>query len=408
MPNPIGTVPPRAPLLGRLLPRDRATGLALPSVVFLNLFAWAFVQVSLPFYLRALSPDDPSAALRWTGWVLGITPMAIIAATPLWIKLGSNAPRAWCIRVLVLQGLCFLPLVLTRNGFEVFLSRFLVGLSGPPVTFAFMIVGRTAGAALDKQMSAMTSALAAGLTFGPIAGAYVATRLGYHTSFIAAGVIIGASAALVWWGLAEAPPSAPRPEHTAGRRWWWDLLSICIIVLIAHSQLMFLVAILPNVLPPLGVPEGIALDTAGAIVFMSGLAQTIGALAAPILSKRLGDSRAITMSVAASSVVLYLLGLVSNVWLFVAVRLIQALIVAPALPLLVAKVTRLSSPQALGLVNNSRVSASFVGPVMATSILSVSSSELVFTVLAVCGLACCLLPLPHPILRRPATLTRQE
>ncbi|MGH7400426.1 MAG: hypothetical protein ACRELW_23130, partial [Candidatus Rokuibacteriota bacterium] len=66
-----------------MAPRFR-TAWALPTSMLLGTFAWSFVYVSLPFHIQRMSTLDATATLRWTGWILGISPLAAVATAPLW------------------------------------------------------------------------------------------------------------------------------------------------------------------------------------------------------------------------------------------------------------------------------------------------------------------------------------
>jgi hypothetical protein len=59
----------------------------LPLAMFLGTFAWSFVFVSLPFHILAISSWDATATLRWTGWILGVSPL--VTATLLYLLLAA-------------------------------------------------------------------------------------------------------------------------------------------------------------------------------------------------------------------------------------------------------------------------------------------------------------------------------
>ena len=50
----------------------------VPLALFLGTFAWSFAYVSLSFYIQRLSGGDTVTTLRWTGWILGVTPPAAL------------------------------------------------------------------------------------------------------------------------------------------------------------------------------------------------------------------------------------------------------------------------------------------------------------------------------------------
>ena len=66
----------------------------------------------------------------------------------------------------------------------------------------------------------------------------------------------------------------------------------------------------------------------------------------------------------------------------------EALVVAPIFPLAVTLIARRAGGEAIALVNSSRIAASFVGPVVATTLLTWTTPSLLFALLAVPGLAC--------------------
>ena len=61
----------------------RARTWVLPASMLLGTFAWSFVYVSLPFHIQKMSTLDAAATLRWTGWVLGISPLITVITAPI-------------------------------------------------------------------------------------------------------------------------------------------------------------------------------------------------------------------------------------------------------------------------------------------------------------------------------------
>jgi hypothetical protein len=56
----------------------------IPLALLLGTFAWSFVFISLPYYVQRLSPLPAAETLRWTGWILGITPLMTVLMAPWW------------------------------------------------------------------------------------------------------------------------------------------------------------------------------------------------------------------------------------------------------------------------------------------------------------------------------------
>src|SRR4030095_823262 len=70
-------------ILARVDPAHVLSRWALPASMFLGSFAWSFVYVSLPFYIHELSPYAAATPLRWTGWILGISPLITVVTAPI-------------------------------------------------------------------------------------------------------------------------------------------------------------------------------------------------------------------------------------------------------------------------------------------------------------------------------------
>ena len=224
-----------------------------------------------------------------------------------------------------------------------------------------------------------------GQVLGPPAGAVAAARLGFRSSFVMAALMLGACSLLValgvGGGVTREPASEPR-RPTSFR----EVGRASVLVLTASIQVFFLTAILPQVLPPLGIAADATLEVGGLILFASGIATACGSLATPRLADLVGARRAVPWALAGSSLLLGGLALAGNVWTFSALRLLQMLCIAPVFPLSVAGIVQRGSGQAIGFVNSARIGASFLGPVVATTLLTWAPPAAVYLVLAALGL----------------------
>lgn len=353
--------------------------------MFLGTFAWSFVHVSLPFYVHAISPFDASTTLRWTGWILGIGPLITVVMAPISGRLvQGHDPKYGFVWVQGLQGLGFLFMALARTLPQMLLARALLGLMGAVSTFAYIMAGRTRGD-VRREIAAIQSSMTLGQVLGPPIGAIAAARLGFRFSFVLAGLMLWACSLLV----GVSVPRAIAGEAAKTRRGRTSVREVglsCVLVVAASIQVFFLTAILPQVLPPLGIAPGATLEVGGLILFASGIATGLGAVATPRVADFFGERRAIRWALASSSVLLAGLALAGNVWSFSVIRILQMLCIAPVFPLSVAAIAQRASGQAIGFVNSARISASFLGPVLATTLLTWTPPAAVYLVLAALGL----------------------
>jgi DHA1 family multidrug resistance protein-like MFS transporter len=258
---------------------------------------------------------------------------------------------------------------------------------GAASTLAFIIAGRQSDPReVRREVAAVQLAMTLGQVLGPAAGAVVAARIGFRLSFVLGALMLWACSALVAWGV---PRGAPRDAKAGGPRRMplRELVTVCLVVLAGSTQIFFLAAILPEILPPLGVPAGSRLEVGGFLLLLTGLAAALGAMAAPRLADLIGDRRAVLWFLLGSSLLLAALGAMGNVWTFGAVRFLQVLCIAPIFPLAVAAIAQRASGEAIGFVNSARIGAAFIGPVAATTLLSSMPPAAVYLVLAALGLS---------------------
>src|SRR5262249_58782670 len=147
--------------------------------MFFGSFAWSFVFVSLPFHIQRISPLDPAATLRWTGWILGITSLVTVVTAPVWGRYAARGdPKACYVAVEALQGLGFFVMALASTLPELFLARLILGAMGAASTLAFIMAGRPQGTdAGRRRVAPPPSAMTGGRGTRPLGGAIAPRRL---------------------------------------------------------------------------------------------------------------------------------------------------------------------------------------------------------------------------------------
>ncbi len=357
--------------------------------MFLGSFAWGFAFISLPFYIQAISTSDPGTTLRWTGWIVGIPSLVTVLTGPVWGRLAAGGdPKRYYLLIQLLQGAGFLVTAATRTLLELFAARFAIGFMGAASTLAFMMAGREPDRSeVRRQVAGVQMAMTIGQITGPLGGAIASARLGFRPSFVVAGLILVGSAAFVHWGV-RLPPR--REEAAAAQRpaQIGELVIESLIVLAVSSQLFFLTSVLPQILPGLGVGADGVIEIGGLLVFASAAAAGLGAFATPRLAALTSERRLVTGLLVGSAAWMAALALPTGVWGYTVVRFVQVLWAAPLFPLIVARVAQQGSGTAVGIVNSARIGASFLGPVVATSLLAVAPPVVLYLVLAGAGIVC--------------------
>jgi MFS family permease len=339
--------------------------------------------------VQAISPYDAATTLRWTGWILGISSLVTVLTSPAWGRVGERGdPRTQYILVQLFQGVAFMGMALAHTLPQLFAARLVLGVMGASSTLAFIMAGRQADPReVRREVAAVQLAMTLGQVLGPLGGAATAARLGFRPSFVVGGVILLGSAAFVHWGVRLHGPQGRLPREPSRLR-VLDLVTPVALVLAVSNQLFFLTAVLPQLLPGLGVAADRVVEVGGLVVFVSAVAAALGALATPRLAALLPERLLVAALLVASGVVMGLMALPQGAWGYATIRFLQVLCAAPIFPLVVAGVAQRGSGGAIGVINSARIGGSFLGPVLATSILSVSSPAALHLTLGLVSLAC--------------------
>lgn len=357
--------------------------------MFLGTFAWSFVFVSLPFYIETISRGDAASTLRWTGWILGVSPLVTVVTAPLWGRYAENRrPRRLYVTTQAFQGTAFFGMAVATTLPGLFVSRLVLGVMGASSTFAFMMAGRTGDPfVVRRQVAAVQSGMTIGQVIGPLAGALIAARIGFRPSFVLGGIILLVCSALVAWLVPESADAGPPADRRPGVR-VSELVIVGLIVLGANMHIFFLPAILPKVLLSLGVAPAATLEVGGLVIFASGVAAALGAALTPRLGDLGADRLVIGSLLTASSLCLAALAVPGSVWMYGALRFLQVLCITPVFPLVVARIAQQGSGQVIGVINSARIGAGFLGPVVATTMLAWAPASTVYVAVAAIGLGC--------------------
>jgi DHA1 family multidrug resistance protein-like MFS transporter len=352
-------------------------------------FAWSFVFVSLPFHIQRISTLGPAATLRWTGWILGITSLVTVVTAPVWGRYAARGnPKACYVAVEALQGLGFFVMALATTLPELFFARLLLGAMGAASTLAFIMAGRAPGSGdVRRRVATLQSAMTVGQVIGPLVGAIAAARMGIRGSFVLGGTMLLGCAALVHWAV-PLPPRAEQTSATEQRVRPREVAAVTLIVLGGSIQVFFFTAILPHVLTGFGVDAARTLEVGGMLIFVSGVAAALGAVAVPRLGELFPERRLIGALLVTSSVCLAAFAAAHSVWLYGGLRFLQVLSIAPVFPLVVARLAQHAGGAAIGIINSARIGAGFLGPVVATTLLTWTSPGALYVLLAAIGLAC--------------------
>ena len=368
----------------RLLPfsRNDFQGQGQRDALFISLsqcatsFSLNFVAIFLPFYILKVSPFSPRETLLWLGAIIGVQGICTAITSPIWGSLTHRlSPKKLYQRGQIAHATLFLLMGFTVNLQGLFALRLLQGIFGGVSTIGLIILSSTSSKErVTSNIGLFQSAQTLGQLIGPPLGTLAAATFGYRGSFLCGSALLFGSFILCQLRVSDVPklpkPVKPAMKQPFDRR----VLMGWVVCLIVQIQIVFLPAILPNVLGAFQIRGSLALKLAGLVVMSYTVATMIGIFMWTRIVNRIGRFRLITCLLAMGIILQALLSFAQGIISFTIIRMLQTGFVAAVIPLVISIfVSQKRGGTVLGFMNASRFLGNSAGPMLATTVLAISS-----------------------------------
>jgi DHA1 family multidrug resistance protein-like MFS transporter len=191
----------------------------LGAIFVVRLIAMA-MQPIIPLFVQQLSPHDPHVATV-AGIVLGSAGFTSAFAAAYLGRLGDRTGHRRVLAISLLgAGLVYLPMAVVRDPWQLALLQALMGVAaGGLIPSANALIAHLTPLERRGAIFGLTAALSAvGGFVGPLAGAFLATGLGFRATFIASGTLLLTVAAMVIWSQGAAESSGREVEESRRRK----------------------------------------------------------------------------------------------------------------------------------------------------------------------------------------------
>ena len=191
----------------------------LAAIFAVRLIAMA-MQPIIPLFVQQLAPDDPHVATV-AGVVLGSAGFTSAFAAAYLGRLGDRTGHRRVLAIsLLAAGLVYLPMAVVREPWQLALLQALMGVAaGGLIPSANALVAHLTPVERRGAIFGLTAAISAVAGFiGPLAGAFLATSLGFRATFIASGTLLLTVAAMVIWSQGAAESSGQDVEESRRRK----------------------------------------------------------------------------------------------------------------------------------------------------------------------------------------------
>jgi DHA1 family multidrug resistance protein-like MFS transporter len=318
----------------------------LSVAVLLSSFCFFLAVPLIPLYIVQLG-----AANALAGPTIAVSFILSAVCSPLWAALANRfGPKPMLIRSAVLISAAYGLSALSTNVDLLFISRCVSGIASGFVPVATAAVVRLSEEKTrSTEMGWLSAARSAGAMLGPAVGGLLVWATGsFRVVFLLASL-----ASLVTASLAVAMPSLP-PLSSGDASSRGRVRALPVIVLPALFLTLMLTA--AGMLIQLWLPFAVghvrgAVGAAGIVGLVLAITAALAMVLAPILGRQ-ADRRArglvLTLTVLTPIPVVLALGLVSNIWVQIALFVIASITGSEALALLGGEVSRAVPGQVVG------------------------------------------------------------
>ena len=345
----------------------------MASVQFIIAAAFSIVPPVLPLLLPQLGVIEPHAISRWSGLVMGITPLTAGIMAPVWGRLLDTLDRRNIILLACCAAaVCTLLMSVSTNAWQLLALRFVMGFFGGHIVAVMaMVSGSCPPHRLSWALGWLSTAQVAGMLLGPLIGGSIADALdSYRAPFVAGGC---ASLLVVWFVLqlpkqiAPARAGSAEPAATLGvllrNRQLRTVVLTLLLAQVAVSSAQPIVSLyVRNLVGPvenLATLSGIAFSVIG----ISGL------LAAPLIGRtgdRIGRRRLLGFVLCVAAICTATQSFATTYLSFVTERFAAGLFLAGVIPLANSLVAHSVAPEdhgrAFGLSGSATFIGAFLGP----------------------------------------------
>ena len=295
-------------------------------------------------------------------------------------------------KVLFLSGLLSHSLVILLMGFvsslPVLLAlRIIQGILGGISTVGLIIVSSSSSREwISRDIGLFQNAMTLGQLIGPPLGALAATTMGYRGAFLSASAFVFVTLIFCFFYVKEFPRELkattdfPKPAINKKTLVAWGLCFTATI------QLMFLPSVLPNVFQGFHMDESMAIKSAGLVVMLYTATAITGTFFLCRLASRVTSHRLIITVGILGTILQFLLSVCPGITSFVAVRMLQAAMIAAIIPLVFSSFTSDMDGRVIGFLNSSRFAGNAMGPMTGTFVLAFSNFNWLYLSIASLGL----------------------
>lgn len=290
----------------------------------------------MPLYVEELGVRDPGAAAFWAGVLNSATAVTMLLAAPFWGRLADRfGPRLMLLRATLAGAVVVGLMGLVSDPWQLLGLRFLQGgLTGTVAAATVLVSANSPANRAGARLGYLQMVIFLAAALGPFAGGVFVDLAGVRASFAVTSGLLALSGVLVMIWVPEARPAEREEEDSAEvaplpfGRLMPGLLSLFVV----YVALVSVVPIMPGFLSQLMEGDAQIARRTGELVAAGGLASALGSIFGGRLATRWGTRRVILLSLLLAGLTAIPQALVSSVAELWVLRIVSSVFLGIVIP----------------------------------------------------------------------------
>ena len=346
----------------------------------------------LPLFFGELGVSSREGQALWTGVMISIGAAMMAITSPFWGSLADRKGRKPML--LRAQFASFATIMLTAAvvaPWQMLGLRVIEGALSGTVTAATALVAVTMPKPrLGFGLGLIQTAVFSGSAIGPLAGGFLADRLGYRPTFVVAALMLFSAGVITLFLVQEKFEPAVKTEGEAGRGSSWRMMLAPVLLTLTLSMVAIRFAssavqpIIPLFVEQLSHTTGSTSSLAGVTLGVLGLTSAVSS----VFFGRLGDKRGhstILLGTALGAGLIYLpMAVTQHPWQLIVLQAIFGVFAGGMIPAANALIARATDPGrqgvVFGLMNAAASFGGFLGPLAGATLAATLGFRATFVV----------------------------
>jgi MFS transporter, DHA1 family, multidrug resistance protein len=354
---------------------------------FFGAMGMSLILPFLPLYIEQLGVHSTQAVERWTGWIFASQFIVSVIFQPIWGSMADKYGRkVMLLRAGFGMGIITALMGLVSQPWQLLVLRIINGIfSGFMSMSISLLASVTPNEQSGRALGTLQTGLIAGNLLGPLAGGFMAEKMGYHHIFFITGAFLCIAGLLILFFVHEE--HKPKSKVKQKNKVQWAMVKPLVPVFIASfvtNMGMMSIEPLATVYAKT-LYHGMHLEFfAGLVVSITGMANLIGSPTLGRIGDKIGQKKVLAFALFMAALAFIPQALAGNMTTLLIGRFLLGLFVGgmvPSLNVLVKKLAPLEiQATVFGFNSSSLFLGNFVGPLIGSHVAATWGIRSVFYV----------------------------